>query len=52
MFICTILFFSSRADLGGGVDFGQNRDFLVLWESSEKQVGRPKKKVDKISKIF
>ena len=27
---------------------GQNRDFLVFWESSKNQFGRPKKKVDKI----
>ena len=32
--------------------FDQNRVFLVLWESSENQFGRPKKKVDKIFENF
>ena len=33
-------------------NFGQNRDFLVLWESSENQFGRPKKRSIKFRKIF
>ena len=32
--------------------FGQNRDFLMLCESSENQFARPKRKVDKISNFF
>ena len=31
---------------------GQTREFLVLWESSKNKFGRPKKKVDKIFKLF
>ena len=32
--------------------FYQIKVFIVVWESSEKQFGRPKKKVDKIFKFF
>ena len=31
---------------------GSFRVYIVLWESSENQFGRPKKKVDKIFEIF
>ena len=33
-------------------NFGQNRVFLVLWENSENQFGRPRKKVEKIFESF
>ena len=47
-----VLFWDIHFDWLRRRNFGQSGVFVVLWESSENEFGRPKNKVDKILEIL